>query len=288
MSFETMLSDRFELQGRELFNTGVSNRDIEILMSKLHRAVKKVVSESSFRFHLQEKESSFTEIIDDLVTPLTSLETLIDQQSQEHLQKSISLIREGKRMIFVANHISELDPVLFDMWLRKNGHEDISNTMHTVIGKKVRDDILKRIISKGINTAHSYQKKVIDTSLDEEEKQKMNQHNQDMLKKLKEKVNDENIPVWFHPNGGTEGESISESWDYQNSLGLLYNIKPEYFTPIYIHGSNKHATSSDSYIKRAEPKMFVGDPELITLNRELVSSMHEKVRNLFLFENIDS
>lgn len=73
-------------------------------------------------------------------------------QGIENLREVQQLIHQGKKIVFMSNHLSYADQPVFDQALKRNGFGEIANKVIALQGLKIERNLLRRFLISSSNT----------------------------------------------------------------------------------------------------------------------------------------
>ncbi len=159
----------------------------------------------------------------------------IKLQGTEHLFKIEKLTQNGKRIVFMPNHLSHADYPAFDKALKRNGFEDIANKAIPLQGLRIERNRPAKFFARAYSAVHVWPQTIVPK--DEIEKQKQKRLLEESINYVKD-----NFTKGYHlvifPEGtrsktGKLGKGMPETFNYLEKAENLFIV------PVGICGTEK-------------------------------------------------
>lgn len=154
----------------------------------------------------------------------------------ENLNVIEAAISKGENVILLANHQTEPDPQAISLLLEKT-HPRLAEEMIFVAGHRVTTDPLAVPLSKGRNLLCIYSKRHMETP--PEQKQEKLAHNQRVMKKMAQLLDEGGKCIYVAPSGGRDrinADGVVEVAPFDpQSLEMFWLISKQAAKPTHFH-----------------------------------------------------
>lgn len=255
----------------------LTKEEVEGIFEKLLDLISKnLKSQPKFEpFHKKiTKPFNYQQFAIDFLKPLVDL-----KNSQvfglENLQKIQFYINNNENVIFLANHQSEIDPILIYILLEKQFSKLASNIIYTA-GERVITDPLAIPFSMGCNLLCIYSKRYIDLDLQQKHQKQM--HNKRVMSLMSSLLAEGGKAIYVAPSGGRdrknpEGKIDIAPFDPQ-SLEMFYLMgkkakTPSHFFPLTLATYNIIPPPEKIQIEMGEKRIANRGTIFISFSEEL-------------------
>lgn len=171
----------------------------------------------------------------DIFGPLIKLEEskMVGKENVIKIEKQLA---QKHNVIFLANHQGEPDPQAISLLLQKD-HPELVKSITYVAGHRVVTDPLAKPMSRGLNLFCIFSKRHIENP--PEEKEAKQQHNQQTMRKMTEKLAEGGMCIYVAPSGGRDrpgpdGKPVLAPFDPQ-SIEMFALIAKKAGTPTHFY-----------------------------------------------------